>query len=54
MSFIKDLLSKISCHHEWQVHTETSTYEYAHSKRPCIVEQILICKKCGKIKRIRL
>lgn len=51
MGFIKDFLSKISCHHEWVTYTRNRTYEHDDSKRPYKVEDILICKKCGKIKK---
>lgn len=52
MGFIKDFLSKLSCHHEWYVHDQTKTYEREWSKKPYKIEQTLICKKCGKIKKI--
>lgn len=57
MGFIKDILSKFSCHHEWHVHAKSETYnsadDYKH-RYPYRIEQILICKKCGKIKRIKI
>lgn len=54
MGFIKDLLTKISCHHDWRVHKEVNVYEFNSSKRPYKITQTLICNKCGKIKRIKL
>ena len=54
MGFIKNFLNKISCCHEYEFHTRTSTFEKDESIRPYKVEEILICKKCGKIKRIEL
>jgi hypothetical protein len=54
MGFLKNYLDKIACHHEWQVHFESRVYEYSFSQRPYKIEQTLICKKCGKIKKIQL
>ena len=54
MGFLKDLLTKISCHHDWRVHGEVEVYESSYSKRPCKITQTLICNKCGKIKSINL
>jgi Fe2+ or Zn2+ uptake regulation protein len=54
MGFLNDLLTKISCHHDWKVHNEVSVYESDRSKRPYKIVQTLICNKCGKIKQIEL
>ena len=54
MGFLADLLSKASCHHEWYVHDETKTFEGPTSSLPYKITQTLICKKCGKIKKIEI
>ena len=54
MGFISELLSKWSCHHEWMVHHETHEFENDYSKRPCRIIETIICKRCGKIKKIKL
>lgn len=54
MGFFNDLLTKISCHHDWKVHKEVEVYEFDCSKRPYEIIQTLICNKCGKIKKVKL
>ena len=54
MGFLKDLLTKISCHHDWRVDREVEIYKFSYSKSPYKITQTLICNKCGKIKRIKL
>ena len=48
------LVEKWSCCHEWELHRRMSTYDEFSGDKPCRVEETLICKKCGKIKKIRL
>lgn len=49
---IKKLLEKWSCKHEWELVREIKAYFSTH-KEIIGYECILICKKCGKIKRIK-
>lgn len=45
---------KIACHHEWMMHKEVEVYASEKDELPVKTKQTLICKKCGKIKRITL
>jgi hypothetical protein len=54
MGLIKDILSKYACHHEWEVHKEIHGFSSENLIIPELIEQVLICKKCGKIKKIKL
>lgn len=47
-------LDKLACHHDWMVHREVHVYMDETDAEPYKTKQTLICKKCGKIKRIRL
>ena len=49
---LTQLLSKIVCHHEWFVHSRVrwEDPDMGDTWRT----EVLICKKCGKIKRIKL
>ena len=49
---IKKLLEKWSCKHEWELVREIKANFSTH-KEIIGYECILICKKCGKIKRIK-
>ena len=48
------LLEKWACCHDWESHNKTDVYASATSKMPYKTKETLICKKCGKIKRIIL
>lgn len=50
---ILQLLQKWACCHEWEVHKLVQSYLEGHS-RPAEIVEVLICKKCGKIKKIKL
>ena len=54
MGYIKDWFTKISCHHDWEVHARVQRWADDLAKRPTIVDETLICKKCGKIVKITL
>lgn len=45
------LVEKWACCHEWELYSETKTYE---GSRCLKTEHTLICQKCGKIKKIRI
>lgn len=65
---MRKLIEKLFCSHSWETHVK-ETYEWAEKKvvpftenwfRPQVQEfefsetvEILICKKCGKIKKIK-
>lgn len=53
----KQLLEKLLCKHNWKVHCTIDVYKNNNgviSKDPYKTKQTLICKKCGKIKKIEL
>lgn len=52
---IKDILRKIGCNHHWELYHRTKVYETISGQiLPYEIEDILMCKKCGKIKKIKL
>lgn len=51
---ILQLLQKLACCHEWEVHKLIRTFEDSTKERPYLITEVLICKKCGKIKKIKL
>lgn len=50
---IKDLLTKISCHHDWELASKISVCEYGETT-PYEIKATYICRKCGKFKKINL
>ena len=48
------LIEKQACCHDWESHNRTDVYMYSDSKMPYKTKETLICKKCGRIKRIVL
>lgn len=48
------LFEKWACCHDWESHNKTDVYASETSKMPYKTKETLICKKCGKIKRIVL
>lgn len=50
---IISLLKKWSCSHSWEKYYENQTFSY-RNKLPSKIEHTLICKNCGKIKRIEV
>jgi len=56
---IKKILEKLSCKHKWYTYNETETYSSftcgsIKNEIPIKHKHTLICKKCGKIKKIIL
>lgn len=51
---LTQLLEKWACKHEWVTYQKCDVYDEFSRKIPSHLEFILICKKCGKIKKIRL
>ena len=49
---IKELIEKWACKHDWKELYKVNEYWSSNSKLPCETKIILVCKKCGKIKRI--
>ena len=51
---IKKLLEKWSCKHDWELFKHIKVYDEFSNDIPCGHKYIFICKKCGKIKRIKI
>ena len=48
------LVEKWACCHKWESHRIIKCYKRPSNELPDKVEEILICQKCGKIKKITL
>ncbi len=52
---IKRLFEKWACKHKWTTHMTTNVYQPGNPKdMPWKIQDTLICKECGKIKRIEV
>lgn len=51
---IKKLLEKWSCKHELEFFKHIKVYDGFSNDMPCGHKYIFICKKCGKIKKIKI
>ena len=52
MNYLKAIFEKWECKHKWHIYASHSIGK--DIKNPEIVVDTLICKKCGKIKKITL
>lgn len=52
--FIKNILLKLSCLHEWELRRRVYTYEDESCKYPYKCEILYVCRKCGKFKKIKV
>lgn len=43
---LKRFLEKVACHHEWEIKASTAYTNHD--------QHLLVCTKCGKIKRVRV
>lgn len=50
---LKKLLNKWACCHVWVEYKKTRVYE-DDCKIPAYYEYLLICNKCGKIKKVKM
>jgi hypothetical protein len=51
----KLMLMKFSCHHKWYKYDELKIYGDDRSDNlPIYIQHTLICKECGKIKKMKL
>ena len=48
------IIEKWICKHEWETFQKSTVYSECNDVIPIRFEFILICKKCGKIKKIKL
>ena len=53
-TLIKQLFTKWGCMHDWKLYHSADLYENNSKPRPYASRHTLICKKCGKIKKINL
>ena len=49
----KSWLAKFACHHKWYIHHKCDVYN-STGKARIGFEQTLICKNCGKIRKLKL
>lgn len=54
MKLIESIKKKWFCCHEWKKLHTVEQYKKPSDEMPCNVEIILVCKKCGKIKKIKV
>lgn len=54
MKFLDKIIQKWFCCHEWEERKLIQEYYDDKSIRPIRVHCIYICKKCGKIKTIKI
>lgn len=54
MKWLNELLSKWSCHHEWEFEHQNEVYNNENDKFPYKIKKLYICKKCGKFKKIKI
>jgi Fe2+ or Zn2+ uptake regulation protein len=54
IELINQILAKWGCMHQWKIHDEVNIFHSDKENRPYKVRQILMCTKCGKIKKIEL
>ncbi len=52
--FIKNILLKLSCLHDWELRRRVYTYEDSSCKYPYKCEEFYVCRKCGKLKKIEV
>lgn len=51
---VKDWLKKLNCSHEWETYSSTYHQDRNFGGYDNYTLDTLICKKCGKIKQIRI
>lgn len=54
MKLLDKIIQKWFCSHEWEERKLIETYDNDNSIRPHTIHYIYICKKCGKIKTIKI
>lgn len=52
--FIKNILLKLTCLHDWSFRRMVYTYEDGSCKYPYKCEILYVCRKCGKFKKIKV
>lgn len=54
MKVLNKIIEKWFCCHEWTKVEEIHEYVKSNSVRPQKIHYVYICKKCGKIKNIKI
>lgn len=54
MKILNKIIQKWFCCHEWEEQKLIEEYGKGNSSRPHTVHCLYICKKCGKIKTIKI
>ena len=54
MKFLDKIIQKWFCCHEWTKVEEIDEFDKDNSIRPHTIHCVYICKKCGKIKTIKI
>jgi hypothetical protein len=52
-TLISKIIDKWFCLHKWELYQRTNAFSKGY-QRPSRVEDTLVCKRCGKIKKISL
>lgn len=50
---IRKCLEKFLCLHSWEVMKEANIYEHEGDTMPSYTKMIVVCTKCGKIKKLK-
>lgn len=51
--FLKRYIEKLLCLHSWEVMKEGNVYEHEGDTMPSYTKMIVVCTKCGKIKKLK-
>lgn len=54
MKVLNKIIQKLFCCHEWTKVEEIDEFDKDNSIRPHTIHYVYICKKCGKIKTIKI
>lgn len=49
---LKKLIDKLLCNHEWETIQEGYVYLDENDKMPAYKKLLMVCTKCGKIKKL--
>ena len=52
--FFKALLLKMACSHNWETYHRARLFTNPEDELPHTTYDTLICKKCGKIQKVKL
>lgn len=52
--YLKKLLTKWLCCHQWEQQARINCYDEDDDSTPAYYLYMFICKKCGKIKKVKM